>query len=105
MAWTTSDRRFRLPRNWPELKRKVKHRARGLCEAERHHPDCDGIGTDCDHVVQGDDHSLTNLQWLSAPCHRAKTNDENAARNRANAALRRRPTEQHPGQRTRGTTT
>lgn len=97
MPWSTSDRRLRLPRNWHELKRQVKARARGLCEAEQHDPRCDGVGTDCDHVLQGDDHSLGNLQWLSGPCHRAKTARESAARNHERAGLRHRPTEQHPG--------
>lgn len=97
MPWETSDRRFRLPKNWPQLKRQVKARAHGLCEAAPHDPRCDGVGTDCDHVIEGDDHSLGNLQWLSGPCHRAKTGRESAARNRQRAELRHRPTEQHPG--------
>jgi 5-methylcytosine-specific restriction endonuclease McrA len=99
MPWSTSDRRERLPHNWPELKRKVKARAGGKCEADRHERSCDGTGTDCDHVVQGDNHSLTNLQWLSGPCHQAKTARESAARNHQRAALKRRPAEQHPGRR------
>jgi 5-methylcytosine-specific restriction endonuclease McrA len=99
MAWATSDRRHRLPRNWVDLRRQVKARANGLCEAAQHVSQCDGIGTDCDHVTQGDDHSLTNLAWLSEPCHRAKTARETAARNERNAALKRRPTETHPGRR------
>lgn len=102
MAWSTSDRRYRLPRNWPDIKRQVKRRAHGLCEADQHQPNCDGIGTDCDHIIAGDNHSLDNLQWLSGPCHQAKTAAENAARNRANARMKRRPSEQHPGLRTKG---
>lgn len=97
MPWSTSDRRFRLPRNWPQLKKQVKTRANGKCEASPHDRRCDGIGTDCDHIVQGDDHSLDNLQWLSGPCHRAKTARESADRNRERAELRHRPTERHPG--------
>lgn len=99
MVWSTSDRRFRLPPDWGDIKRQVKHRAHGLCEATDHDPRCDGLGTDCDHIEAGDNHSLTNLQWLSAPCHTAKTARETAARNRANAALKRRPSEPHPGRR------
>lgn len=38
-----------------------------------HVEECDGVGAECDHVVEGDDHSLGNLQWLSTPCHKAKT--------------------------------
>ncbi|WIE54215.1 HNH endonuclease [Curtobacterium sp. MCBD17_003] len=75
----------------------MRTRARGLCEAEHHEPDCDGIGTDADHLVMGDNHSMDNLQWLSGPCHKAKTARESAARNTTNAQLRRRPQEPHPG--------
>ena len=97
MPWDTSDRRQRLPADWPAIRRAVKRRAIGQCQATNHHPDCNGIGTDADHIRQGDNHSLDNLQWLSGPCHWAKTKAENAARNKANAALKRKPQEPHPG--------
>lgn len=42
-------------------------------EPRWHVDDCDGIGRDCDHHVPGDDHRLSNLRWLSAPCHKRKT--------------------------------
>lgn len=97
MAWETSTRRQRLPQDWPAIRVQVRDRARGMCEAGVHDPECDGIGAEADHIRQGDDHSLANLQWLSTPCHRAKTAREAAARNRARAAARLRPTERHPG--------
>jgi 5-methylcytosine-specific restriction endonuclease McrA len=98
MTWSTSDRRQRLPPNWQTLRRQARDRAHGLCEATRHDPRCDGKGTDADHITAGDSHHLANLQWLSGPCHRAKTARETAARNRQTAALKRRPVERHPGQ-------
>ena len=101
MAWDTSTRRQRLPSDWAELRRLTKRRANGKCEADTHAPGCDGTGTDADHKVQGDNHNLDNLQWLSGPCHWAKTRQENAARNKANAALKRKPTEPHPGRKNR----
>ena len=97
MPWSTSDRRSRLPANWPQLCRQVKTRANGRCQAEKHDPRCDGIGTDNDHIIPGDDHRIENMQWLSGPCHRAKTAHESAARNQHTAALKRRPSEPHPG--------
>lgn len=97
MAWLNSSRRARLPDNWPELRTKVKARAKGKCEATHHDPRCDLTGTDCDHIVTGDDHSLENLQLLSVECHKRKTAEENAALNRLNSQLRRRPQEDHPG--------
>lgn len=84
----TSTRSARLPRDWQAIRAQVKARAKGRCEAIRHHPDCDGIGRECDHITPGDDHRLTNLQWLSTPCHLAKTRAESAARNRARHAQR-----------------
>ena len=97
VAWSTSDRRYRLPKGWATTRAEVKRRAGGKCEAMRHVPECSGLGTDADHIVQGDNHSLNNLQWLSEPCHRAKTARETAERNTRNAQLKRRPQEPHPG--------
>jgi 5-methylcytosine-specific restriction protein A len=47
-----------------------------MCEAQVHEPECDGVGNECDHITNNDDHALTNLQWLSAACHKAKTLQE-----------------------------
>lgn len=92
VAWSSSDRRSRLPHDWPKLRAQVKRRARGRCEAAVHVAECDRIGTDCDHITQGDDHSLANLQWLSRPCHDAKTRADNGIARRLTL-----PSEQHPG--------
>lgn len=97
MAWATSDRAQRLPPNWPTIRTQVRVRAGDLCQAHSHHPQCPGVGAEADHITPGDDHTLSNLQWLSTPCHQAKTAREAAARNRARAAMRRKPDEQHPG--------
>lgn len=94
MTWSTSDRRERLPANWPALVVKVKRRARGRCEATHHAPECKGRGRDVDHIKQGDDHSLANLQYLSGPCHDRKTRLDNGY----TASVKAR-TEQHPGRR------
>lgn len=98
--WSTSDRRERLPDNWPQIRARVKARAKGKCEATQHAKKCNGWGRDADHIVAGDDHSMDNLQWLSYPCHLSKTAREAAARNRERKAARIRPREQHPGRRT-----
>ena len=91
--WTSSNRRAELPPDWSRRRQAVKARAGGRCEAERHVPECDGIGTDCDHVGDAHDHSLANLQWLSSPCHKAKTQREaQEARPK-----RQREPEPHPG--------
>jgi 5-methylcytosine-specific restriction protein A len=97
MHWNSSDRRFRLPDDWESRRAMVKARAHGRCEARIHAKDCDGIGTDCDHIIPGDNHSLVNLQWLSYACHKAKTARESAERNRRYKRLRKHPNERHPG--------
>lgn len=94
--WAGSTRRQRLPANWPQIVREIKRRARGRCQATTHHPHCTGEGTDVDHIIEGDDHRLANLQLLSTICHRAKTAREAAERNRAKVTGRKRP-ERHPG--------
>lgn len=81
-----SHRRERLPADWDERRDAVRARAHGRCQALTHHPDCTGLGTECDHITPGDNHHLTNLQWLSTPCHKAKTATETRQRNRARAS-------------------
>lgn len=85
-VWQGSTRRSRLPTNWPTLRADTERRADGRCEATRigrpHHPACTGLGSECDHIQQGDNHSLDNLAWLSGPCHAAKTAQESRERNR-----------------------
>lgn len=97
MVWSTSDRKQRLPHDWPKRRAAVKARAKGKCEATTHAPKCRGWGSDADHIIPGDDHSMDNLQWLSGACHWAKTNRETAARNRERKTARYKPSEQHPG--------
>jgi hypothetical protein len=96
MPWSTSQRRRSLPRDWPKLRAQVKARAAGRCQAATHEPDCDGTGRECDHIDDRDDHALSNLQWLSTPCHKAKTRRE-SEQARGVGASRFRDRESHPG--------
>lgn len=98
MTWATSTRRARLPRDWAKRVATVKRRARGQCQAETHEPECDGIGAQCDHMMPGDNHSLRNLQWLSEPCHRAKTQRESQSARGVGAGRLRSPA-RHPSER------
>ena len=97
MAWSTSTRAKRLPPNWATIRRQVRARARGKCQAHRHAPGCNRQGAECDHISPGDNHDLSNLQWLSTECHDMKTREENAEANRLRARLRIKPAEKHPG--------
>ena len=82
-AWSGSSRRTTLPPDWEARRKATRDRAHGRCEGislngepHWHAPTCNGTGTDCDHDKRGNDHSLTNLRWLSKPCHTRKTAHE-----------------------------
>ena len=95
--WQTSHRRDRLPHDWQRIRAAVRARAGSRCQAKRHVNGCNGIGTDCDHIIPGDDNSLDNLQWLSTACHKAKTTRETAARNAWYCESRLHPVEKKSG--------
>lgn len=99
--WEGSDRRQRLPANWPTLRRRVLRRDGGRCTAlDRAGARCAEPATDVDHIVAGDDHREANLTSLCGWHHQRKSSREGAA---ALAAKRRRiakrfqRTEAHPG--------
>jgi 5-methylcytosine-specific restriction endonuclease McrA len=80
MAWSSSNRRSELPRNWAVIRQRVIRRdgghCKGLLEGGRV---CGAPGTDVDHIRPGADHSLGNLQLLCAWCHKRKTQAESRA--------------------------
>lgn len=97
MAWANSDRRARLPKNWPTLRRRVIRRDDGRCtavysEGER----CSMPGTDVDHITPGDDHSMTNLRLL-CPWHHGKKSGAEGGRAAGLLSVRTaRPVPTHP---------
>lgn len=76
MGWETSNRKSRLPSDWARIRADVKARAAGRCEYVGRAGRCVLPGTDCDHIVRGDDHSLANLQWLCKKHHAIKSSRE-----------------------------
>lgn len=98
MAWATSNRKERLPSNWPALRRAVMDRCGGRCELlKKDGSRCRDKATDVDHVVAGDNHSLSNLQGICQWHHARKSAQEGVAARRAlNEILYRKP-ETHPG--------
>ena len=88
-GWDTSTRRSRLPADWARRRTLVLRRDPHCRIAG---PGCTGRSTEADHVIPGDNHDLSNLQGLCAPCHKAKTLAE-----RPTTPSRRRPAPQHPG--------
>lgn len=95
--WKGSDRRSRLPADWKARRAKVFRRARGICET----PGCGDAATDCDHILAGDNHSLSNLRALCQLHHAQKSSAEGNAARAWIAEARVRPVESHPGRRRR----
>lgn len=98
-GWANSDRRARLPADWPKRQRACLRRdpvctCRGELDGCRLHlgRPCSSPSTEADHLVRGDDHSPENLGGKCHPCHERKTIAE-----RLKLAPRRRPPEPHPG--------
>ena len=99
--WEGSDRRSRLPADWPKIRLRVLRRDGGQCTAlTEAGPRCTSLASDVDHIVAGDNHDLSNLRSLCSYHHKIKSSREGAA---ALAAKRRaiekkfRRTERHPG--------
>jgi 5-methylcytosine-specific restriction protein A len=77
VSWATSNRKSRLPHDWPTRRRAVLDRDAGICYL------CGQPGADrVDHKTPGDDHSLANLGAVhdtNPPhCHRYKSSHEGA---------------------------
>lgn len=104
-AWQNSDRKLRLPSNWPSLVAVVKRRAatslhpQGQCEAIKVSTGarCKNAGRDCDHIVPGDNHDLSNLRLLCVWHHGTKSSREGNEAQAARRSSARRPPERHPG--------
>lgn len=71
MTWSTSNRRERLPENWPALRKQVFRIKGRLCALR--YAGCQTEATEVDHITPGDDHSLGNLQPACASCHAQKS--------------------------------
>lgn len=97
-GWQGSDRAKRLPKDWHRRRARARREAGNLCQAVVHAPLCTGVGSQCDHIVRpdlflGPDPDVaSNLQWLSEPCHKAKTLSERSTR-----PSQRADRERHPG--------
>lgn len=100
-GWAGSDRRSRLPKDWPRIRNRVLKRDGHRCT----HTDyrgvrCPEIATDVDHIIPGDDHSEANLRSLCEWHHKKKSSGEGgaaraAARKKINQRFQR--VEKHPG--------
>ena len=98
--WAGSTSAQELPADWPQRREATRQRAGGRCEGRVRGTRCPNPGGHCDHIKPrslGGTDELRNLQWLCEPCHSRKTAREAAQARAAIRALRKRPTERHPG--------
>ncbi|MFB7672935.1 HNH endonuclease [Kitasatospora purpeofusca] len=92
MAWSSSSRRGRLPKDWQAIRLRILARDRHACYV------CGRRATEVDHVRRGDDHADSNLRAICQGCHRLKSSREGGtATRRGYRPTRRRPPESHPG--------
>lgn len=91
--WSSSDRSSRLPSDWRDRRKLTRDRAGGQCEATlTNGTRCPSPGIECDHIIRGDNHDLTNLAWLCSRHHMVKTQREAAEARRTRTVLRHRET-------------
>lgn len=100
-GWQGSDRRERLPANWPAIRKRILRRDGHRCTARDQDGDrCPEAATDVDHVRRGDIHEDWNLTSLCEWHHDRKSATEGATAAAIQRAARRkkyRRTETHPG--------
>ena len=98
MPWSSSNRKSRLPRDWGKRRRIVLERCGYQCERVRSSGRrCTSRATDVDHIIPGDDHSLSNLQGLCSWHHKEKTSRESQEAKAQIRASLKRPSEDNPG--------
>lgn len=99
-GWSNSDRRHRLPADWPKIRLKRLSMDRWLCQWKTDGRICGRRATDVDHVIPNDNHSINNLQSLCKWHHKRKSSSEggyaSAAQKRKNREKFKR-VEKHPG--------
>lgn len=97
MAWDGSTRRSRLPKDWPRIRARVLRRDKGVCQARLSDGRlCGHVATDVDHIIPGDDHSLTNLQALCTWHHARKSATEGGTAAGLTRVRTERPKPTHP---------
>lgn len=104
MPWATSNRKDRLPPDWPEIRIRIFQRDKYRCQWRPFKGSteiCGQLATDVDHIERGDNHADSNLQALCAPHHRRKSSSEGrqaqlAAKRQITKRFARQP-EKHPG--------
>jgi len=101
VSWATSDRRKRLPPDWPALRLACLKRDNWECQWPAAAGICGAYANQCDHINPGGADDLANLRSLCTPHHSARSSQQGGhawgvIRRRMAAAKYRTP-EPHPG--------
>lgn len=76
MAWSTSDRRQRLPSNWIEIRAEVFRLKGRKCYIVTDGVPCNRPATEVDHKIPSGSDELENLFPICTYCHRRKSSSE-----------------------------
>jgi 5-methylcytosine-specific restriction protein A len=97
VPWDTSDRRSRLPDDWPIRRVRVLRRDSYRCQARdsRGIP-CGKPANQVDHIEHGDNHADSNLQALCKWHHDVKSSAEGIEARKAKGGYRRQAREPEP---------
>lgn len=93
--WRGSNRNTRLPNDWNTRRQRVFKRDGYVCQLA--YEGCTYDAEECDHVINNDDHTLSNLQSVCGSCHSIKSSLEGQAAMRKQRAMEKREKEKHPG--------
>lgn len=99
-GWQNSDRRSRLPSNWPAITTAIHLRSGGICEVIK-----TSTGQRCtnpanggvDHIDRDGGDGFENLRDTCHFHHSKKSSKEGNDAKAAKKALKKRPQEEHPG--------
>jgi 5-methylcytosine-specific restriction protein A len=99
MPWNTSNRKQRLPNDWPAITQRIKkrdgHRCRSKLPSGKRCPRTTKLQVD--HVIPGDDHCDANLATICEHHHKKKSSAEGHAARKQQFAIPLRTEGEHPG--------
>lgn len=106
MAWEGSDRRVRLPADWPAIRARRLALDGHRCTWTDNGIRCPNVATEVDHrTAKADDHRIKALRSLCHDHHAKKSAGEGVAARAARRARLRLPADDHPGLRRRSSLT
>lgn len=77
MAWSSSNRRASLPKDWPAIRQRVIKRDQGVCQWPLPFGGkCANPANEVDHKKNAHNHGLDNLWLLCTTHHERKTQTE-----------------------------